>query len=68
MRRFSAWMTLEIGKSWNEADADTAEAIGREFGVKTVRLLGDLNWYLPRWLRWLPELNVEGTVAPKHPA
>ncbi|MEQ1832255.1 MAG: L-glutamate gamma-semialdehyde dehydrogenase [Candidatus Eisenbacteria bacterium] len=24
---FSAWMTLEIGKSWNEADADTAEAI-----------------------------------------
>lgn len=24
---FSAWMTLEIGKSWNEADADTAEAV-----------------------------------------
>jgi 1-pyrroline-5-carboxylate dehydrogenase len=24
---FSAWMTLEIGKSWNEADGDTAEAI-----------------------------------------
>lgn len=24
---FSAWMTLEVGKSWNEADADTAEAI-----------------------------------------
>src|SRR5205814_10197034 len=24
---FSAWMTLEIGKSWGEADADTAEAI-----------------------------------------
>ena len=24
---FSAYMTLEIGKSWNEADADTAEAI-----------------------------------------
>jgi 1-pyrroline-5-carboxylate dehydrogenase len=24
---FSAWMTLEIGKSWAEADADTAEAI-----------------------------------------
>ena len=24
---FSAWMVLEIGKSWNEADADTAEAI-----------------------------------------
>ena len=24
---FSAWMVLEIGKSWNEADADTGEAI-----------------------------------------
>jgi 1-pyrroline-5-carboxylate dehydrogenase len=24
---FSAWMVLEVGKSWNEADADTAEAI-----------------------------------------
>jgi RND superfamily putative drug exporter len=26
----------------------------------SMRLLGDLNWYLPRWLRWLPRLNVEG--------
>ena len=24
---FSAWMVLEVGKSWAEADADTAEAI-----------------------------------------
>jgi RND superfamily putative drug exporter len=23
-------------------------------------LLGDSNWYLPRWLRWLPDLRVEG--------
>ncbi|MGZ5372057.1 MMPL family transporter [Aeromicrobium sp.] len=23
-------------------------------------LLGRWNWYLPRWLEWLPELNVEG--------
>jgi RND superfamily putative drug exporter len=23
-------------------------------------LLGDRNWYLPRWLRWLPDLRVEG--------
>ena len=29
----------------------------------SMRLLGDLNWYLPRWLRWLPELHVEGTPA-----
>jgi RND superfamily putative drug exporter len=26
----------------------------------SMRLLGDLNWYLPRWLEWLPKLNVEG--------
>src|SRR5205814_2416856 len=25
--RFSAWMVYEVGKSWAEADADTAEAI-----------------------------------------
>jgi uncharacterized membrane protein YdfJ with MMPL/SSD domain len=25
-----------------------------------MRLLGDWNWYLPRWLTWLPQLNVEG--------
>jgi RND superfamily putative drug exporter len=26
----------------------------------SMRLLGDWNWYLPRWLRWLPEVHVEG--------
>jgi RND superfamily putative drug exporter len=25
-----------------------------------MRLLGDWNWYLPKWLEWLPKLNVEG--------
>jgi len=34
-----------------------------------MRLLGDWNWYLPRWLEWLPRLNVEpelhaGAVEP----
>ena len=23
-------------------------------------MLGDWNWYLPSWLRWLPDLRVEG--------
>jgi RND superfamily putative drug exporter len=27
-------------------------------------LLGDANWYLPRWLRWLPDLRVEGSSLP----
>jgi RND superfamily putative drug exporter len=29
----------------------------------TMRLLGDRNWYLPRWLQWLPKLDVEGHQA-----
>ncbi len=26
----------------------------------TMALLGDWNWYLPRWLRWLPKIDIEG--------
>jgi RND superfamily putative drug exporter len=26
----------------------------------SMRLLGDWNWYLPKWLDWLPQLHVEG--------
>src|ERR671918_245088 len=26
----------------------------------SMRLLGDWNWYLPRWLNWLPQVKVEG--------
>ena len=26
-----------------------------------MKLLGDWNWYLPRWLQWMPELDHEGT-------
>ncbi|MEX0799755.1 MAG: MMPL family transporter [Dehalococcoidia bacterium] len=26
----------------------------------TMALLGDLNWYLPRWLEWLPDVRVDG--------
>jgi RND superfamily putative drug exporter len=29
----------------------------------TMRLLGDRNWWLPGWLGWLPELDVEGHEA-----
>jgi len=29
----------------------------------SMRLLGDANWYLPKWLRWLPKLDVEGHAA-----
>jgi RND superfamily putative drug exporter len=26
----------------------------------TMKLLGDWNWYLPRWLEWLPRMSFEG--------
>ena len=32
-----------------------------------MRLLGERNWYLPRWLAWLPNLQVEGTHQPQAP-
>jgi RND superfamily putative drug exporter len=25
-----------------------------------MELLGDWNWYLPSWLRWIPDVSVEG--------
>jgi RND superfamily putative drug exporter len=28
-----------------------------------MKLLGDRNWYLPRWLQWLPKIDVEGHQA-----
>jgi putative drug exporter of the RND superfamily len=31
----------------------------------SMKLLGDWNWYLPRWLQWIPELDVEGTASKK---
>jgi putative drug exporter of the RND superfamily len=30
----------------------------------TMKLLGDRNWYLPSWLRWLPDVHVEGAGRP----
>jgi RND superfamily putative drug exporter len=38
----------------------------------TMKLLGDRNWYLPKWLEWLPRLEHESApaapVAPEAPA
>ena len=30
----------------------------------TMRLLGDMNWYMPKALGWLPEIHVEGKLEP----
>ena len=32
----------------------------------SMKLLGTRNWYLPRWLEWLPNLGVEGPAAHLH--
>ncbi|WP_028063678.1 MMPL family transporter [Solirubrobacter soli] len=34
----------------------------------TMKLLGDWNWYLPRWLQWIPELDHEGGSTGKQRA
>lgn len=31
-------------------------------------LLGERAWWLPKFLRWLPELDVEGTALDELPA
>ncbi len=33
----------------------------------TMKLLGEANWYLPRWLEWLPKVQAEAS-APVRPA
>jgi uncharacterized membrane protein YdfJ with MMPL/SSD domain len=30
----------------------------------TMKLLGDWNWYLPRWLAWLPRIKLEAPTRP----
>ena len=34
----------------------------------TMKLLGNRNWYLPRWLHWLPDLRIEGELPHAQPA
>ena len=33
----------------------------------SMKLLGEANWYLPRWLEWLPRLESERSVQPSAP-
>ena len=30
----------------------------------SMKLLGDRNWYLPKWLQWLPNVSVDGAHTP----
>ncbi len=33
----------------------------------SMKLMGDLNWHLPKWLEWLPDVSVEGPEAETSP-
>jgi uncharacterized membrane protein YdfJ with MMPL/SSD domain len=33
----------------------------------TMKLLGERNWYLPKWLEWLPRLEADESPSPKAP-
>ena len=33
----------------------------------SMKLLGDVNWYLPSWLEWLPRVSVEGHEPEREP-
>jgi putative drug exporter of the RND superfamily len=33
----------------------------------TMKLLGEWNWYLPRWLDWLPRLEGGASEPAAHP-
>ncbi len=67
---FSAWMVFEIGKSWAEADADTAEAIDfMEYYARQMIRLTEVSEFLTPYpgeqaeLRYIP-LGVGAVIPP----
>jgi putative drug exporter of the RND superfamily len=65
---FSAFVTLELtvikqlGLGLAVAIFLDATIVRSILLPATMRLLGDRNWWLPRWLSWLPHVTVEGEV------
>ena len=39
-----------------------AKGVGRAKALE-MALLGEKNWYLPKWLNWLPDIRIEGAPA-----
>ncbi|MDQ1429138.1 MAG: hypothetical protein QOK39_2614, partial [Acidimicrobiaceae bacterium] len=31
----------------------------------TMELLGDANWWFPKWLDWIPKFHLEGSPLPE---
>ena len=61
-RRCSRWASASRSRS-----SSTRRSCGRSWCPSAMKLLGDRNWYLPRWLQWLPKLNVEGAAEEQEP-
>ncbi|HET7494706.1 MAG TPA: MMPL family transporter [Candidatus Limnocylindrales bacterium] len=65
---FSVFVTLELvvikqlGFGLATAVLIDATIVRSVLLPATMRLLGDWNWWLPPFLRWLPEVTIEGTV------
>jgi uncharacterized membrane protein YdfJ with MMPL/SSD domain len=65
---FSVFVTLELviikqlGFGLATAVLIDATIVRSVLLPATMRLLGDWNWWLPPFLRWLPEVTIEGAV------
>ena len=65
---FSVFVTLsfidfkEMGVGLAAAVLIDATVIRGVLLPATMKVLGDWNWYLPRWLEWLPRVGFEGDV------
>ena len=50
--------------SQHEIDELRATIVRSVLVAATMKLLGEGNWYLPSWLSWLPDVNVEDVEPP----
>jgi uncharacterized membrane protein YdfJ with MMPL/SSD domain len=71
---FSVFITLsfidfkEMGVGLATAVLIDATIVRAVLLPASMRLLGDWNWYLPRWLEWIPERREPPIEAPKRAA
>jgi uncharacterized membrane protein YdfJ with MMPL/SSD domain len=62
----SLLMFKELGVGLGIAVLLDATVIRAVLLPATMKLLGDWNWYLPKWLEWLPHVTPEsGTDLPE---
>jgi putative drug exporter of the RND superfamily len=59
----SILMFKEFGVGWPRRSLIDATLLRGVLLPATMKLLGERNWYLPRWQEWLPRLQ-HGEAAP----